>query len=81
MEVEIADLEKAVADKFFASFEEDQKLMDEILSSNSLKRFKVSVAKYGAAKIASTCILPMAPRTDTKRLFKSLNSTFIGDFI
>ncbi len=81
MEIETLDVEKSILSKFFSTYDTDLQVIDEILSSNSLRRFNLAVAKHGLAKITTVCILPTAPHTNTKQLYKNLNSTFGGDFI
>ena len=75
------DIESMLVDYCFSKYDEDQEVIDDVLASNSLKRFQAAVKKHGQPRITALCKKPKSSRVPNDKIMMSLNSKFIGEFI
>lgn len=71
----------ALIGRFFSVHDENQEIISQVLSANSLKKFQALVKLYGLTKITECCQIPSQGNIDTHRIFNNVHPVIYGDFI
>jgi hypothetical protein len=79
--IDTKKIDDEVVERFFSNYDEEQNVLHQILSANTLKRFKAVVAQFGRDKVSQACIMPRPARIHEEDIFELLNSVGVEDFI